>query len=161
MTKAVFSRSPTSISTCQYPLARSRLQKNLAKGVEAVLNVREQVGVYLHNLIESSVVDTKPRRSILLFHQDGRTAPRTVALLDNLNSQHVFNEQPFLLPAGRPVVSNSLFNRWLVARVYLVLYDVGPSQIALSCCKQVPACRHGRSQLQALPVGEVWGRLFH
>ena len=30
VTKAVFSRSAASISTCQYPLARSRLQKNLA-----------------------------------------------------------------------------------------------------------------------------------
>ena len=51
-----------------------------AEGVEAVLNVWEWVGVYLRNLIELSIVGTKPRRSILLFHQDGRTAPRTVTL---------------------------------------------------------------------------------
>ena len=70
-----------------------------AEGVEAVLNVWERVGVYLRNLIESSIVNTKPRR----------TAPRTVALLDNPDSQHVFNELPFLVSASRWVASNSLF----------------------------------------------------
>ena len=82
-----------------------------AEGVEAVLNVTERVGVYLRDLIESSVLDTKPRRSILLLHQDGRTAPRTVALLDDPDGQHVFNELPLPLPARRRVASNSLFNR--------------------------------------------------
>ena len=89
--------------------------------------MREWVGIYLLDLIESSVVDTKPRRSILLFHQDGRTAPRTVSFLDNPDGQYVFNKLPFLIPARLRVASNSLFNHGLDARVYLVLYDVGTS----------------------------------
>ena len=125
MTKAVFSlhhlHLPVSVSQVE-----AAEEPRPAEGVETVLNVWERVGVYLRNLIESLIVDTKPRRSIFLFHQNGWAALSTVALLDNPDSQHVLNEMPFLLPAGRWVASNSLFNRWLIARVYLVFDHVSP-----------------------------------
>ena len=106
------------------------------KRVKAVLNVRERVSVYLHDLVESSVVDTKPGRSILFLHQDGRTAPRSVALLDNADGQHVLNQLLFLLSARCGVASDSLLNGGLITRVDLMLNDISASKVLL----QISVC---------------------
>ena len=90
----------------QLPVSASQIEATekprATERVQAVLNVRERVSVYLRDLVESSVVDTEPRRSILF------PAPCTVALLDDANGQHVLNQLPFLLPTRCWVASDSL-----------------------------------------------------
>ena len=97
--------------------------------------MRERVGVYLRDLIELSVVDTEPCHSILFLHQDSRTAPRTVALLDDPDGQHVLKQLPFLIPARCWVASDSLLNGGLIARVDVMLNDIGASKVTFSFCK--------------------------
>ena len=132
-----------------------------AERVQAVLYVRERVGVYLRGLVESPVVDAEPRRSILFLYQDGGTTPRTVAFLDDAYCQHVLDQLSFLFSARSRVTPDSLLYCGLVARVDPVLDDVSASEVAFSFGKQMFASRHGHLQLPALLTGKVRGRSFH
>ena len=90
--KAVLHQASGDRDTCQYPLARSRVENHClpAKYIQCIIYSRHRVRVLDRRQIQPAVIHTEPGSAIFLSHHHHRYRSRGVAWLDLSAGQHLF-----------------------------------------------------------------------